>query len=130
VTSDPEAARRLILDTSGLRLIDAAESGVRPDSGVLVVRAVGAGADELVSLLVHAGIAVRELARSYRAGGRLLALTEREPTDDRDHRRSPGARGPHTGDAGVPLRLVNCYPMANSPGDPGLLGGPAVSSRW
>jgi len=37
VTSDPDA-RRLILDTSGLRLIDAAESGVRPDSGVLVVR--------------------------------------------------------------------------------------------
>ena len=78
-TSDPEAARRLILDTSGLRLIDAAESGVRPDSGVLVVRALVPALDELVSLLVHAGIAVRELAPLVSPlEAAFLALTERE----------------------------------------------------
>jgi ABC-2 type transport system ATP-binding protein len=62
LTSDPEAARRLALDTPALRLVDGADSGLRPDADILVVRTQVPALDELVVRLVHAGIAVRELA--------------------------------------------------------------------
>jgi len=60
VTSDPEAARRLALDTDELRVVD--DVGARQDAWVLVVRALVPALDELVARLVNAGIAVRELA--------------------------------------------------------------------
>ncbi|WP_406385531.1 ABC transporter ATP-binding protein [Streptomyces sp. NBC_01618] len=59
LTSDPQAARRLAADTAGIRVVDA---GARHDAEVLVVRALVPALDELVVRLVHAGIAVRELA--------------------------------------------------------------------
>lgn len=60
LTSDPQAARRLAVDTAGIRVVD--DAGARHDVEVLVVRALVPALDELVVRLVHAGIAVRELA--------------------------------------------------------------------
>ncbi|GLY71575.1 ABC transporter ATP-binding protein [Amycolatopsis taiwanensis] len=54
-TSDPQAARRVALDTPGLHVVDGS------DAEVLVVRALVPALDELVVRLVKAGIAVREL---------------------------------------------------------------------
>jgi ABC-2 type transport system ATP-binding protein len=82
LTSDPEAARQVIADAPGLRVIDSADSGVRPDSGVLVVRALVSALDELVSRLVQAGIAVRELAPVVSPlEAAFLALTESETSE-------------------------------------------------
>ncbi len=61
-TSDPEAARGLALDTSGLRVVDGSDAVARQDAEVLVVRALVPALDELVARLVRADIAVRELA--------------------------------------------------------------------
>ncbi|MCU1679631.1 MAG: transporter [Amycolatopsis sp.] len=78
-TSDPEAARQLALDTSGLRIVDSADAGTRADTEVLVVRAQVPVLDELVVRLVHAGIAVRELAPVVSPlEAAFLALTERQ----------------------------------------------------
>jgi ABC-2 type transport system ATP-binding protein len=75
VTSDPEAARRLALDTDGLRVVDDAEA--RQDAWVLVVRALVPALDKLVARLVHAGVAVRELAPVVSPlEAAFLALTE------------------------------------------------------
>jgi ABC-2 type transport system ATP-binding protein len=75
LTSDPEAARRLAADTAGLRVLD--DAGARQDAEVLVVRAMVPALDELVVRLVHAGIAVRELAPVVsRLEAAFLALTE------------------------------------------------------
>ncbi|GAA0594075.1 ABC transporter ATP-binding protein [Streptomyces crystallinus] len=60
LTSDPAAARRLAAETEGIRTVNDAEG--RRDTGVLVVRARVPALDELVRRVVHAGIAVRELA--------------------------------------------------------------------
>ena len=60
LTSDLETARRLAGGTAGIRVVD--DSGVRQGTGVLVVAASVSAMDELVKQLVHAGIAVRELA--------------------------------------------------------------------
>src|SRR5258707_1223389 len=60
LTSDPRAARRLAVDTAGIRVVD--DAGTRHNAEVLVVRALVPALDELVVRLVHAGIAVRELA--------------------------------------------------------------------
>jgi len=60
LTSDPQAARRLAADTAGIGVVD--DAGARNDAEVLVVRALVPALDELVVRLVHAGIAVRELA--------------------------------------------------------------------
>ncbi|WP_410594623.1 ABC transporter ATP-binding protein [Amycolatopsis sp. lyj-23] len=57
-TSDPDAARRVIADTRGIRPVEAP----RPDPEVLVVRAQVPALDELVRGLVQAQVAVRELA--------------------------------------------------------------------
>jgi ABC-2 type transport system ATP-binding protein len=61
-TSDPEAARRLTLDTPGIRIIDESDAVARHDTGVLTVRTLVPALDELVARLVHEGVAVRELA--------------------------------------------------------------------
>jgi ABC-2 type transport system ATP-binding protein len=74
-TSDPEAARRLTLDTPGVAVVDSAEGEL------IVVRTEVPGLDELVSRLVRAGIAVRELAPVVSPlEAAFLALTEQEET--------------------------------------------------
>jgi len=60
LTSDPRAARRLAADTAGVRITD--DAGAGHGSEVLVVRAPVPALDELVARLIHAGIALRELA--------------------------------------------------------------------
>jgi ABC-2 type transport system ATP-binding protein len=60
LTSDNGAARRVVADTDRIQVVDDAE-GV-PNREMLVVRAPLAALDELVPRLVHANIAVRELA--------------------------------------------------------------------
>jgi ABC-2 type transport system ATP-binding protein len=81
-TSDPRAARGLVLDTAGARLVEGLEAGVRQDTEMLVVRALVPALDELVARLVHAGIAVRELAPVVSPlEAAFLALTEQEEAD-------------------------------------------------
>jgi ABC-2 type transport system ATP-binding protein len=60
LSSDPTAARRLAGETAGIRVLD--ESGGPQGVEALVVSGPVAALDELVKRLVHAGIAVRELA--------------------------------------------------------------------
>ncbi|MFJ6122204.1 ABC-2 type transport system ATP-binding protein [Streptomyces sp. 3212.3] len=79
-TSDPEGARRLADDTAGISVIDGAMT--RQDTGMLVVRALVPALDELVSGLVQAGIAVRELAPVVSPlEAAFLALTEQQEAD-------------------------------------------------
>ncbi|MFG2053123.1 ABC transporter ATP-binding protein [Micromonospora sp. NPDC048930] len=76
VTSDPRAARRLAVDTAGVRVVD--DAGVRHDAEVLV-RAPVPALDELVVRLVQAGVAVRELAPVVSPlEAAFLALTEQQ----------------------------------------------------
>src|SRR5882757_7673996 len=78
-TSDPQAARTLILDTPGLHIVDGSETAARQDAEVLVVRALVPALDELVARLVRADIAVRELAPVVSPlEAAFLALTEQE----------------------------------------------------
>jgi ABC-2 type transport system ATP-binding protein len=80
VTSDLEAARRLALDTDGLRVVD--DAGARQLASVLVVRALVTALDELVARLVRAGIAVRELAPVVSPlAAAFLALTEQQEAE-------------------------------------------------
>ncbi|MGW5276566.1 ABC transporter ATP-binding protein [Streptomyces sp. NPDC004044] len=77
LTSDPQAARRLAADTAGIRIVD--DTGARNDSEVLVVRALMPALDELVVQLVHAGLALRELAPVVSPlEAAFLALTEQQ----------------------------------------------------
>ncbi|MGK5740251.1 ABC transporter ATP-binding protein [Micromonospora sp. URMC 103] len=77
-TSDPQAARRLAADTTGVHVDD--DAGPR-DTDVLVVRALVPALDELVVRLVNAGIAVRELAPVVSPlEAAFLALTEQQET--------------------------------------------------
>ncbi|MFE7792477.1 ABC transporter ATP-binding protein [Streptomyces sp. NPDC057460] len=77
LTSDPEAARRLAADTAGIRVVD--DAGARKDAHVLVVRALVPALDELVARLVHAGLALRELAPVVSPlEAAFLALTEQQ----------------------------------------------------
>jgi ABC-2 type transport system ATP-binding protein len=81
LTSDPPAAHRLAADTAGIRVVDDAE--VRQQAEVLVVRTRVPALDDLVVRLVHAGIAVRELAPVVSPlEAAFLALTE-QPEDGR-----------------------------------------------
>ncbi|MGP4017348.1 ABC transporter ATP-binding protein [Saccharopolyspora sp. 5N708] len=81
-TSDPEAARRLILDTPGVRIVDGSDAGARQDTEVVVVRALVPALDELVAGLVRAGIAVRELAPVVSPlEAAFLALTEQQESN-------------------------------------------------
>ncbi|MEU7061761.1 ABC transporter ATP-binding protein [Streptomyces sp. NPDC046197] len=74
-TSDPPAARRLAVDVAGIRIVD--DAGARNETEVLVVRALVPALDELVAQLVHAGIALRELAPVVSPlEAAFLALTE------------------------------------------------------
>ncbi|MCW3843634.1 ABC transporter ATP-binding protein [Micromonospora yasonensis] len=74
LTSDPQAARRLAVDTAGVHVVDA---WAPHDAEVLVVRALVPALDELVVRLVHAGIALRELAPVVSPlEAAFLALTE------------------------------------------------------
>jgi ABC-2 type transport system ATP-binding protein len=80
LTSDPQAARRLAVATPGISVIE--------DAAVLVVRAQVPALDELVVRLVHANIAVRELAPVVSPlEAAFLALTEQpeaeQPEDGR-----------------------------------------------
>jgi ABC-2 type transport system ATP-binding protein len=77
LTSDPQAARRLAADTSGIRVVDNAVG--RHDTEALVVRALVPALDELVVRLVHADIALRELAPVVSPlEAAFLALTEQQ----------------------------------------------------
>ena len=80
LTSDRQAARRLAADTAGIGVVD--DTGARNDAEVLVVRALVPALDELVVRLVHAGIAVRELAPVVSPlESAFLALTEQPFTE-------------------------------------------------
>ncbi|MEV5968033.1 ABC transporter ATP-binding protein [Kribbella sp. NPDC051952] len=77
LTSDLAEARRLAGDTAGIRVVD--DSAVRQGTEALVVTAAVPALDELVKRLVHAGIAVRELAPVVSPlEAAFLALTEQE----------------------------------------------------
>ncbi|MGW4994545.1 ABC transporter ATP-binding protein [Streptomyces mirabilis] len=79
LTSDPQAARRLALDTASIRVVD--DTGTRHDAEALVVRAPVSALDELVVRLVQAGIALRELAPLVSPlEAAFLALTEQKET--------------------------------------------------
>ncbi|MGW3247885.1 ABC transporter ATP-binding protein [Streptomyces sp. NPDC001070] len=76
-TSDPEAARRLAAETAGIHVVD--DAGARQDAEALVVRTLVPALDELVAGLVHAGVAVRELAPVVSPlEAAFLALTEQQ----------------------------------------------------
>ena len=76
-TSDPRTARRLADGTDGIRVID--DAGVRQDAELLVVRGLVPALDDLVTTLVHAGVAVRELAPVMSPlEAAFLALTEQQ----------------------------------------------------
>ncbi|MFJ4848694.1 MULTISPECIES: ABC transporter ATP-binding protein [unclassified Streptomyces] len=76
-TSDPQAARALAAGTDGIRLADG--TGARQDAELLVVRGLVPALDALVAALVHAGIAVRELAPVVSPlEAAFLALTEQQ----------------------------------------------------
>jgi len=77
VTSDPRAARRLALDTAGIRVDD--DGRAAQDTGMLVVQALVPALDELVAGLARAGIALRELAPVVSPlEAAFLALTEEQ----------------------------------------------------
>ncbi|MFJ9559777.1 ABC transporter ATP-binding protein [Streptomyces fuscichromogenes] len=78
-TSDPETARRIAADTTGIRIVD--DGGVRQDPDVLVVHALVPALDELVARVVRSGVAVRELAPVVSPlEAAFLALTEHQET--------------------------------------------------
>ncbi|MGW2728924.1 ABC transporter ATP-binding protein [Streptomyces sp. NPDC001494] len=75
VTSDAEAARRLAAGTEGVQTVD--DAGTRYGAQVLVVRALVPALDELVTALVRAGVAPRELTPVVSPlEAAFLALTE------------------------------------------------------
>ncbi|MCI2419836.1 ABC transporter ATP-binding protein [Saccharopolyspora sp. K220] len=79
-TADPEAARRLILEMPGLGIVN--DAVARQDAGGLVVRGLVPALDELVAGLVHAGIALRELAPVVSPlEAAFLALTEQQESN-------------------------------------------------
>ncbi|MGW2250721.1 ABC transporter ATP-binding protein [Kitasatospora sp. NPDC001660] len=60
LTSDPQAARRVADETTGVRAVE--EAAARRGAGSLVVRASAPAVEQLVGALVHAGVGVREVA--------------------------------------------------------------------
>jgi ABC-2 type transport system ATP-binding protein len=82
VTSDSDAAGELALGLPGLHLLDRPVAGQRATGDAVVVRAAVAALDELVVLLVNAGVAVRELAPvTSPLESAFLALTEQQGGD-------------------------------------------------
>ncbi|MEV6791695.1 ABC transporter ATP-binding protein [Streptomyces sp. NPDC051320] len=91
LTSDAQAARRLAADASGVRVVD--DGGARHDTEALVVRAPVPALDALVARLVHAGIALRELAPVVSPlEAAFLALTE-HPSLPQQRAKHPQAAG-------------------------------------
>jgi ABC-2 type transport system ATP-binding protein len=83
VTPDSDAAREVVLATSGVHLADGSVAGQRASGDALVVRAAIAALDELVVRLVNAGVPVRELAPVISPlEAAFLALTD-QPEDNR-----------------------------------------------
>ncbi|MFB7223198.1 ABC transporter ATP-binding protein [Streptomyces sp. NPDC056227] len=77
LTSDPQAARRLAVDTAGVRVVD--DAGVRQDAELLVVRALMPALDDLVVRLVEESVALRELTPVVSPlEAAFLALTEQQ----------------------------------------------------
>jgi len=82
ITSDSSAARELALGVPGLHLVEESVAGRRATGDALVVRAAVASLDDLVVRLVHAGVAVRELAPVISPlEAAFLALTEKQESD-------------------------------------------------
>ena len=80
LTSDPEAARRLAAGTPGIRVVE--ETGAWRGGRALVVGALVPALDELVTGLVTAHIAVRELTPVVSPlEAAFLALTEQQEAD-------------------------------------------------
>lgn len=80
LTSDPAAARRVAADTAGIHIVEPTET--RRDAAVLVVRALVPALDELVTGLVKAGVALRELAPVVSPlEAAFLALTDRQGSE-------------------------------------------------
>ena len=78
-TSDPQAARKLALDTPGVLIVEGSDAVPRHEAEVLVVRAPVPALDALVARLVRADVAVRELAPVVSPlEAAFLALTEQE----------------------------------------------------
>jgi ABC-2 type transport system ATP-binding protein len=83
-SSDVAAARRVAAETPGLRVLPGDDLLQRQDAEALLVRGAVPTLDDLVSRLVGAGVAVRELAPVLSPlEAAFLALTEVAPT--RDH---------------------------------------------
>ena len=84
LTSDLATARRVALETPGLRVSSRRDSRLRPDADALVVRGPVPVMDELVVRLVQAGVAVRELAPVVPPlEAAFLALTDNGSESDR-----------------------------------------------
>jgi ABC-2 type transport system ATP-binding protein len=82
ITSDLDAARRLLLNTAELHLVEPSVAGSRATGAALVLRATVPALDELVVRLVHAGISVRELGPVISPlEAAFLALTEQQDGD-------------------------------------------------
>ena len=82
ITSDSSTARELAFGVPALRLVEESVAGRRATGDALVVRAAVATLDYLVVRLVHAGIAVRELAPVISPlEAAFLALTEQQEDD-------------------------------------------------
>jgi ABC-2 type transport system ATP-binding protein len=80
LTSDPDAARRLAGETAGISVVD--DAAIRQDAELLVLRGRVPALDELVARVVHAGIAVRELAPVVSPlEAAFLALTEQQESN-------------------------------------------------
>ena len=78
-TSDTPAAVAVALETAGIRVIEGSDAVARGDDNVIVVRGLVSALDELVSRVVRADIAVRELAPLVSPlEAAFLALTEQE----------------------------------------------------
>jgi ABC-2 type transport system ATP-binding protein len=78
VTTDAAAARELALVTPGLHLVDGPVISRRASGDAIVVRTAVAPLDDLVARVVHAGIAIRELALVISPlEAAFLALTEK-----------------------------------------------------
>ncbi|GAA0329014.1 ABC transporter ATP-binding protein [Actinoallomurus spadix] len=85
LTSDTAAARRVALDTPGLRVPPGPARDRRPDADVLVVRGAVPAIEDLVVRLVRAEVAVRELAPVVAPlEAAFLALTGTGPTEEED----------------------------------------------
>ena len=79
VTTDAAAARELAIATPGIQLVDGPVTGRHANGDAIAVRAGVAALDELVVRVVHAGIAVRELALVISPlEAAFLALTEKQ----------------------------------------------------